>query len=156
YEQGTRLPGESASKLGHLRVVQSQWVQELISAFEYTSSQPTDSSNTPWTEFDPSIAAPLTRIFAVDGSFSTVASSDYPRKEVSFIKTALVRIDKTKIDKIDKEHPHPLLIQDALANSALYHATVFPLKNIKSRLGSNYDAVRHIIRDSMKADQGGA
>jgi hypothetical protein len=156
YEQGTRLPGESASKLGHLRVIQSEWVKELISAFEYTTSMPKDESNTVWSEFDPSSAKPLPRVFAVDGSFSTVASNDYPRKEVSFVKTALLRVDKSKLDKIDRENPHPLLLQDVLAQSALFHATVFPLKNIRSKLGTNYDAIRHIVRDSMKVDQGGA
>jgi len=156
YEQGTRLPGESASKLGHLRVIQSEWVKELISAFEYTTSVPKDESNTVWSEFDPLSAKPLPRVFAVDGSFSTVVSNDYPRKEVSFVKTALLRVDKAKLDKIDKENPHPLLLQDALAQSALYHATVLPLKNIRSKLGSNYDAIRHIVRDSMKVDQSGA
>jgi hypothetical protein len=156
YEQGMRLPGESASKLGHLRVIQSEWVKELISAFEYTTTTPRDESNTVWSEFDPLSATPLPRVFAVDGSFSTVASNDYPRKEVSFVKTALLRIDKAKLDKIDKENPHPLLLQDALAQSALYHATVFPLKNIRSRLGSNYEAIRNIVRDSMKVDQNGA
>src|SRR6516164_5319696 len=100
YEKGTRLPGESASKLGHLRVIQSEWVQELIKEFEYTTSTPTDSSNTRWTAFDPLSAAPLPRVFAVDGSYATVSSTDYPRKQVSFIKTALIRVDKTKLDKI--------------------------------------------------------
>lgn len=156
YEQGVRLPGEAASKLGHLRVIQSEWVRELISEFEYTSSQPIDESNTPWHQFDPSAAKILPRVFAVDGSFSTVASSDYPRKEVSFVKTALLRLDKSKLDKIDKDNPHPLLLQDILSDSALYHATVFPLKNIRSKLGNNYDAIRHIVRDSMRVDQSGA
>jgi hypothetical protein len=156
YEQGTRLPGESASKLGHLRVIESEWVNELITAFEYPSAEPKDESNTVWSEFDPASTSPLARVFAVEGSFSTVVSNDYPRKEVSFVKTALLRIDKAKLDKIDKDNPHPLLLQDALAQSALYHATVFPLKNIRSKLGNNYEAIRNIVRDSMKVDQGGA
>jgi hypothetical protein len=156
YEKGTRLPGETASKLGHLRVIQSEWVNELISEFEYTTSEPKDESNTVWHEFDPSSANILPRVFAVDGSFTTVASNDYPRKEVSFVKTALLRLDKSKLDKIDKDNPHPLLLQDALADSALYHATVLPLKNIRSKLGTNFDAIRNIIRDSMRIDQAGA
>ena len=159
YEQGTRLPGESASKLGHLRVIESEWVRELISEFEYTSSQPKDESNTPWRTFAlpaPSAVNSLPRVFAVDGSFSTVASNDYPKKEVSFVKTALLRLDRAKLDKIDKENPHPLLLQDILTDSALYHATVFPLKNIRSKLGTNYDAIRNIVRDSMRVDQSGA
>jgi hypothetical protein len=156
YAPGSRLPGESASKLGHLRVIQSEWVNELISAFEYASSSAKDESNTPWLKFNPASAQPLPRVFAVDGSFIPVASSDYPRKEVSFVKTALLRLDKSKLDKIDKENPHPLLLQNVLAQSALYHATVFPLKNVRSKLGTNYDAIRHIVRDSMRVDQGGA
>jgi hypothetical protein len=156
YEQGARLPGESASKLGHLKVIQSEWVRELIADFEYSSAQPIDESNTPWREFELSVAVELPRVFAVDGSFSTVASDDYPRKEVSFVKAALLRLDKAKLDKIDKENPRPLLLQDVLADSALYHATVFPLKNIRSKLGTNYDAIRHIVRDSMGVDQSGA
>src|SRR6185437_7600760 len=156
YDKGQRLPGESASKLGHLRVIQSEWVKELIGEFDYSTSEPKDTSNTAWKEFPTVSAEPLTRIFAVDGSFTTVSSTDYPQKEVSFVKTALVRVDKAKLDKIDRENPHPLLMQDALSDSALYHATVFPLKNIKSKLGTNYDAVRNIVRDSVKVDQGGA
>ena len=85
-----------------------------------------------------------------------MASNDYPRKEVSFVKTALLRLDKSKLDKIDKDNPHPLLLQDVLSDSALYHATVFPLKNIRSKLGTNYDAIRNIVRDSLQVDQSGA
>ena len=65
-------------------------------------------------------------------------------------------VDKQKLDKIDKENPHPLLLQDVLNDSALYHHTVFPLKNVKTSLGNNYDSVRHIIRDSIRIDQAGA
>jgi hypothetical protein len=47
-------------------------------------------------------------------------------------------------------------LQDVLSDSALYHATVFPLKNIRSKLGTNYDAIRNIVRDSIRVDQSGA
>jgi DNA-directed RNA polymerase subunit RPC12/RpoP len=43
-----------------------------------------------------------------------------------------------------------------LKDSGVQHATVFPLKNVRTRLGSNYDAIRHIVRDSLRVDQGGA
>ena len=61
-----------------------------------------------------------------------------------------------RLEAIDKDHPHPLLLQDVLTGSAIFHATVFPLKNVRTALGTNYDAVRHIVRDSMKIDEGGA
>ncbi|WP_375443533.1 hypothetical protein [uncultured Fibrella sp.] len=156
YQGGSRLPTETASKLGHLKVIQSDWVKSLIEDFEYNDSDPKDESNTVWTEFDVKSAAPLPRIFAVDGSWVPVSSDNYPKKEVAFVKTALMRIDKTKLDRIDHDSPHPLLLQDILNGSALFHTTVFPLKNVKTPLGNNYSAVRHIIRDSIKVDQDGA
>jgi hypothetical protein len=75
---------------------------------------------------------------------------------VAFVKTALLTVDRTRLEQIDKEHPHPLLLQEVLTNSAIFHATVFPLKNIRTPLGTNYEAVRHIVRDSMKVDERGA
>jgi DNA-directed RNA polymerase subunit RPC12/RpoP len=91
----------------------------------------------------------------VDGSFVSVKSENMPPKELSFVKTALLTLDRSRLETIDKEHPHPLLLQDVLTGSAIFHATVFPLKNIRTTLGSNYDAVRHVVRDSMKVDENG-
>jgi hypothetical protein len=155
YAKGTRLPGEMASKLGHLEIIQSEWVQDLIQKFEFSSHEHEDLSETSWVSFDPKGVQPLPIIWAVDGSDSTVASNDYPKKEVSFVKTAMLTMDKIKLDKIDKDNPHPLLLQDALTGSALFHATVFPLKNIRTKKGTNYDAIRHIVRDSIQMDQDG-
>lgn len=155
YSQGTRLPGETASKLGHLSVVSSEWVNSLIKDFEQRTYSTEDPSNTIWAEYTPSAVEPLRNVWAVDGSFVSVASDDFPRKEISFVKTALLTMDRTKIDTIDKEHPHPLHLQDVMTGSAIFHATVFPLRNIRTSIGNNYDTVRHIIRDSMKIDEDG-
>lgn len=156
YSQGTRLPGEMASKLGHLSVVKSEWVNSLIMDFESISKPTNDSSSTVWTEFNPEDFKPLRNVWAVDGSFVTIASEGFPPREVSFVKTALLTMDRARIDAIDKEHPHPLLLQDVMTGSAIFHATVFPLRNIRTSIGTNYDTVRHIIRDSMKVDESGA
>lgn len=155
YNQGTRLPGEAASKLGHLSVVKSDWVKSLIKEFEAAKQDDTDPAKTTWAQFNPEDVRPLSRIWAVDGSYVSVQSPQKPPREVAFVKTALMVVDRARLDAIDKEHPHPLLLQDVLRDSAIFHATVFPLKNIRTSLGSNYDAIRHIIRDSMKIDENG-
>jgi len=98
----------------------------------------------------------LRNVWAVDGSYVTVRSEQRPPKEVAFVKTALLAVDRAKLDAIDREHPHPLLLQDVLTGSGVFHATVFPLKNVKTALGNNYDAVRHIVRDSLCIDEAGA
>lgn len=156
YNQGTNLPGESASKLGHLSVVKSKWVQELIKEFESEPPQASDQSGTVWQSFEPNGEALLSRVWAVDGSFIPVTTQVKPPKEVAFVKTALLSLDQTRLAAIDKENPHPLLLQDVLSDSAIFHATVFPLKNIRTKLGTNYDAVRHIINESIKVDEKGA
>ena len=156
YGQGSRLPGEPASKLGHLAVVQSEWVKALVTEFETTTSEGSDLSGTVWTSFTPEEVIPFSRVWAVDGSYVSVRSEGTPAREVAFVKTALLVVDRARLDAIDKENPHPLLLQDVLTGSAIFHATVFPLKNIRTSLGSNYDAVRHIIRDSMRIDEEGA
>jgi hypothetical protein len=156
YSEGTRLPRESASKLGHLAVIQSEWVRSLVNEFESSQAVTVDPSRTMWNMFAPDAAVALRNIWAVDGSFVPVTTEEKPPKEVAFVKTALLTVDRAKLDTIDKEHPHPLHLRDVMTGSAIFHATVFPLKNIRTPLGSNYDAVRHVVRDSLKIDENGA
>lgn len=156
YAQGSNLPGERASKLGHLAVVNSEWVKSLVEDFEESEQAGEDPSSTVWKEFLPASSIPLRNIWAVDGSFVSVSSDGKPPKEMAFIKTALLIIDKLRLDAVNKEQPHPLLLQDILKDSAIFHATVFPLKNVRTSLGTNYDAIRHIVYDSMKVDENGA
>lgn len=156
YQAGARLPGEGASKLGHLSVVQSKWVKSLVDAFETQTSDDIDGHQSLWASVQKGKHAPLRSIWAVDGSYVSVSSNGVVPREVSFVKTALLTVDKAKLDVIDKSHPHPLLLRDILRDSAVFHATVFPLKNIRTPLGSNYNAVRNIIHDSMQIDEDGA
>lgn len=156
YNSGIRLPGETASKLGHLLVVQSDWVKALVRNFEQTTQPEKDPADTLWETINTKGSLPLRSVWAVDGSFVAVRSELRPPKEVAFVKTALLVIDRARLDAIDKEHPHPLLLQDIMRDSAIHHSTVFPLKNVRTSLGSNYDAVRHIVKDSLKIDESGA
>ncbi|MEM5007403.1 hypothetical protein ABEP42_13920 [Priestia megaterium] len=155
YTGGPNLPFESASKLGHINVIESEWVQSLVKEFESTDYSISASEKSGWEKAEVKDVPKLKYFWAVDGSYVTVASETKPQKEVSFVKTALISIDRTKLEKVDKEQPHPLLLQDIMTKSAVQHATVFPLRNIKTSKGSNYDTVRHIVRDSMKIDQNG-
>ena len=151
-----RLPGESASKLGHLAVVKSEWVKALIDNFESNNVEPSLKDLSIWKDYDPNLVVPLKYVWAVDGSFVPVSTNPPTGKEVAFIKTALLSIDKSKLDRIDKQNPHPLLLQDIMSESALFHATVLPLKNVKTNMGNNYDTIRNIIFDSMRIDENGA
>ena len=153
YSSSGRLPMETASKLGHLDVIGSEWVNSILEDFE--TNDLNDGSNfheSIWKSMDPQLAQPLRHIWVVDGSFVEVVEN---HKELAFVKTALMTIEQNKIDQINPDFPHPLLMQDIMKDSASFHATVFPLKNIKSSKGNIYDTVRHVIFDSMKNAEDG-
>ncbi|WNY25466.1 hypothetical protein [Methanolapillus millepedarum] len=149
-----RLPSEKASKLGHLTVIESDWVRSLVNDFENLDDSAQCVSNIAWVKF-PHEADALTNIWAVDGSHVVIQSGSPPQKELAYIKTALLRLDKSKIDKIDKKNPHPLQMKRIMDNSALFHSTVLPLNNIRTSKGSNYNSVRNIIFESIKIDENG-
>ena len=155
YSSAGRLPDEYASKLGHLSVIKSPWVQSLIADFETVQDQDSVYNFSLWHDFDTDQYKPLKYIWAVDGSYAPVKADSPSGKEVAFIKVALLSVVQEELQKIDKRNPHPLLLQDIMADSALFHSTVLPLKNVKTQLGNNYDAIRHIIFDSMQVDEDG-
>src|SRR3989442_1103371 len=100
YTPGSRLPGEAASKLGHLSVVQSDWVKSLVHEFELSPPPASDVTKTVWTAFDSAGVTPLRSVWAVDGSFVTIASENNPPREVSFVKTALLTVDRARLETI--------------------------------------------------------
>lgn len=153
YLSGERLPFESASKLGHLKVIENEWVNSLIKDFETNDIE--DKSvfdKHMWNEFDLESEKPLRHIWVADGSYVQVTEN---KKELAFVKTALMTIEQSKIAAIDKEFPHPILMQNIMTDSALFHATVFPLKNLKSSKGNIYETVRNIVFESIKNAEDG-
>lgn len=129
-------------------VVNSKLVNELIEQFENQEVSDIDTVSD-WQQIE-SKAEPLRLIFAVDGSKQTVRSDFPPYKELSFVKTALLRLDQHALAKLDPDAPHPMALRDIMSDSAIYHATVLPLKGVSIKGKSNYDAVREIIFDSFR------
>ncbi|MBI1927699.1 hypothetical protein HYR99_26085 [Candidatus Poribacteria bacterium] len=148
YRAGQRLPAEKASRLGHLDVLKSDLVKELCQSFEDPEPSITPHNIT-W-EPIPSSGTALPLVFGVDGSMQPIKSETPPHKALAFVKTALLRIDSYALTKIDRDSPHPFALRDILADSALYHATVFPLRNVSISGLNTYDAIRQIIFESVK------
>ncbi len=148
YQAGRNLPGEHASKLGHLEVLKSPLVQQIVENFEQPEAVET-SANINWEPFPP-LGEPLDLVFAVDGSWQPVIDERPPHKSIAFIKTALMKVDQIALSRIDKDEPHPLALRDLMAEAALYHATAFPLRHVYSKGLSVYDAIRQIIFESLK------
>ena len=148
YAKGERLPAERASKLGHLDVINSPLVRKMIGSFEDSNAPP--MSSTPNWEAIAFASDSLPIIFAVDGSYQIIESPRPPYKAVAFVKTALFRLDQPAIDSLDKMNPHPYAVRDILRNAAAYHATVFPMRHVVVPGLNVYDAIRHVIFESIR------
>lgn len=149
YQQGNRLPPERANKLGHLEVIQSELVQKLCTSFndpEYTEH----TGNTSIWEPLPKDGYELKIIFSTDGSLQIIENPNPPYKAIAFVKSALLSIDQYAISKIDKDAPNPFALRDLLKESALYHSTAFPLRNVLIEGKTNFNAIREIIFESVK------
>ena len=151
YRAGTRLPGERASKLGHLDVLKSPLVQKLCRSFE-DSSPPGLPTRMAWAAL-PCGGEPLPIVFGIDGSFQVISGTSPPYKALAFVKTALFRLDQPALAALDRESPHPYALRDILKDSALYHATVFPMRHVVVPGMTVYDAVRQTIYESVKDAQ---
>jgi len=148
YSASKRLPGERASRLGHLEVLRSSMVQQLVQSFEQPDVS-VGADKIDWQPMPPQ-GQPLDLIFGVDGSIQVIEDERPPHKALAFVKTALMRIDQVALSRIDKETPHPFALRDLMSDSALYHATVFPLRHVQVPGLSVYDAVRQTIFESVQ------
>lgn len=148
YQQSERLPAERASRLGHLDVLKSELVQTLCKSFE-SSSPVSPPSDVAWQDADLT-GKPLALIFGVDGSWQPLEWRTPPFKTIAMIKTALLRLDQAALASVDRNSPNPFALRDILADSALYHATALPLRHVTVPNMSVYDAIRHIIFESVQ------
>ncbi len=96
------------------------------------------------------MGTPLPLVFAVDGSLQIIENELPPHKTLAFVKTALLRVDRVALAAIDPLMPHPLAMRELLADSAMYHATAFPMRHVAVAGMTVYDAVRQVIFESVK------
>lgn len=150
YAAGDRLPPERAGRLGHLEVLKSELVKKLCTSFADTAYDPANNGEA-WSPIEVDNKR-LALVFGVDGSLQALQADLPPYKALAFVKTAMLRLDQHALSKIDNENPHPFALRDLLADSAIYHATVFPLRNVSIAGISTYDAIRQIIYESLCDD----
>lgn len=151
YKGGSRLGYESSSKIGHLELIKSELINKIVNILEAPILN-NEFNLINWINLNPNPDI-LQTVFCVDGSLQFLSSNTTPYRELSFIKTVLLTLDQKALSKIDPDYPHPFRLKKIMEESALYHSTVFPLKNIKLPDMSIYNTVRKIIYDSFKDEK---
>lgn len=154
YQGSNKLPAERAGRLGHLDVLKSPLVQQLCESFETTDFVPPTVA-AGWREI-PQSNDDLRLVFGIDGSLQVIVGETPPHKALAFVKTALLRLDRSVMDSIDRENPHPYALRDMLEGAAMYHATVFPLRYVVIPGITTYNAIRTVIYESLKDDSLGS
>jgi len=149
YQKGSNLPGERASKIGHLEVIQSPLVKKLCENFQDPDSTIAPLVSANWNTL-PEPGEELKIIFSADGSLQPIEKRQPPHKAIAFVKTALLKIDQYAISKLSKNNPNPFAIRDMMKDSALFHSTAFPLRHVCIPGKNIYNAVREIIFESVK------
>jgi hypothetical protein len=147
YQQGSRLPGERASRLGHLDILDYPLINELLDGFK-RQYVPDECRAIEWQEMS-NAGEPLKYIFAVDGSLQGIDHDTVPYSSIAFIKTAMIKLDAHALGRVDKENPHPFVLRDILRESVVFHATLLPLRNAWSEGSTIYDTVRQTIYKSI-------
>lgn len=149
YQKGNRLPPERASKLGHLEVIQSELVRKLCENFDDPKYTEHEENLSKWEDL-PNNGEELKIVFSADGSIQIIENPHPPFKTLAFVKTALFKMDQYAISKINKDTPNPFALRDLMKESALYHATAFPLRNVFIKGQSNSESIRSILYESVK------
>lgn len=154
YEKGQRLPGEHASKLGHIDLTKSEFVRGIVEDLGLSEKANGDATETEMTMISISSLGDYTEIpmiYGIDGSMQIIEEKEkWPYKKYAFIKTAMLRIDFMSLEKIDKDYPNPFQLENLMKDSAVFHYTAFPLRNISYEGMNIYDAIRSIVFKSLK------
>lgn len=150
YQAGKFLPGEIASKIGHIDAIESEVIKELLESFE-AQDIPISDAKLPWKEIPK--GEPLRHSIGSDGSLQPIPFEDWPYVKLSCVKTALVVLDKSVIERLGKSIPHPMELRDILSDSVISHVNIFPLRHVRFKSGITlHDAIRKISFDGMKKD----
>lgn len=155
YPSKGPLPGETASKTGHLDIIRNPFIRRLVENFRKApDSHAPAAGQDPWEPIvgpqGPGQELPI--IFAIDGSLSTVASTSSPPRVLSFVKTVLLCLDAHRLATVDKRLPHPFQLREILTHAAVHHAVVLPLKNATLPGMTLYHCIRQIIYEGMRHD----
>lgn len=142
------VPSEMASKIGHLSVIEDEFVQELLQSFEISNSE--DSENT---DIEPEVISldePATKVICVDGSFTVVPHALKDHKKLAYIKIAAIGLNIEELEKANKVVVNPEVVKKITNEYATTQSTVLPLENISIPGQSLKETIRKSIYLSFK------
>src|SRR5690606_31957323 len=108
---GTKIkgvPSEMASKIGHLSVIEDEFVQQLLESFEITNKQKQDGKSLDIQKLE--AVNPATKVICVDGSFTVVPHVLRDHKKLVYIKIAAIGLDINELEKANRVVVNPEVV----------------------------------------------
>lgn len=137
------VPSEMASKIGHLSVIEDEFVQELLKSFEIHEENKKDFSKIPFQKAKIGNAA--TKVICVDGSFAIVPHAIKDHKKLAYIKIAALGLDIEQLEKANKVIVNPEVVRTIISEYATTESTVLPLENVTIHGQTLKDTLRKSI-----------
>jgi hypothetical protein len=155
YPSSQNLSFETASKLGHLSVVNDPFIRGMLGSFERVQLDPSMPPDQGVGRLDLDGVEPLDFVIAVDGSMSTIPNTLVPQKTISYVKIAALNI---RMDELQKAHApivNPETISALLSRYADTESTVLPLSNVRVPGKTLMESLREAIQATFQHFGGG-
>ncbi len=150
YGASKHLPFETASKLGHLSIINSPFVQEMLSSFQRIERDPAATPDTGLHQLDLGDVAPLDFVIAVDGALSSVPNSLAPHRMLSYIKIAALNMSLVELQRVRAPIVNPEQVSRLLCDYADTESTVLPLANVRIPGQTLRDTIREAVRATFE------
>ena len=85
------VPSEMASKIGHLSIIEDEFVKELLQSFQALPKKESSLEEGDLTNIE--LGSPAKKIICVDGSFTVVPHALQDHKRLAYIKIAALGLD---------------------------------------------------------------
>lgn len=149
YGKSNVLPGEAASKLGHLSVLEDPLIKELLDQFQRAGAHPGTSAPLDGSVASVAASSPLPVVVAIDGSLSDVPNTFAKHKALSYVKVGSLELLLSDLEQLQQAVVDPEVVQAAITRGATSHSTVLPLSNVALKGKSLFESVRAVVQSTF-------
>lgn len=150
YQKSTKLPGEFASKLGHLGVVQDPFIKEMLSQFESRENPTAEERGATPHKVESNENEVCNFILAFDGSISTIPNGLAEHKKISYINVATICLDMHEMREANKPIVDPFFVKDLLKKNSDTMVAALPLSGFYIKGKTISESIREAIFHQIK------
>lgn len=151
YSEGKNLKYETASKLGHISIIEDDFIKEIVKDFELIKEDESgNEENIEYDAADQNRETMINSVIAIDGSLSLIQQSFNERKIIAYIKIASMFLDLNTLEEANKPIVDPNLLNDILTKHSDTYSTVIPINDVRVKGYSILESFRKIVDVTLK------